>query len=155
MSHEVVTGVTFSVMFQPTFGMTEVSGVFVSKPQDSLEKTIDTVGHIVDHCEVKVVDTEGRMVPMGTPGELWVRGYSVMLGYYSDEEKTREFIRPDGWAKTGDQFVLQEDGYARIVGRMKDVIIRIGDKIFPSEIEEFFETHPDIMEAQISQMSSQ
>lgn len=132
----------------PTFGMTEVSGVFVSKPQDSLEQTTDTVGHIVEHCEVKVVDREGRMVPMGTPGELWVRGYNVMLGYYCDEEKTREFIRPDGWAKTGDQFVLQEDGYARIVGRLKDVIIRIGDKIFPSEIEEFFETHPDVIEAE-------
>ncbi|XP_023721499.2 medium-chain acyl-CoA ligase ACSF2, mitochondrial [Cryptotermes secundus] len=131
------------------YGMTEVSGVFFSTLNDTLEQVTTTVGCLVDHCEVKVVDREGRMVPMGTPGELWVRGYNVMLGYFNDEEKTREFIRPDGWAKTGDQFVLQEDGYARIVGRMKDVIIRIGLKIFPSEIEEFFETHPDIMEAQV------
>lgn len=97
---------------------------------------------------VKVVDKEGRMVPMGTPGELWVRGYSVMLGYWNDEEKTREFIDRDGWAKTGDQFVLQEDGYGLIVGRIKDVIIRIGDKIFPTEVEDFFMEHPHVLEAQ-------
>lgn len=132
----------------PSYGMTEVLGVFCSTADDSLEQTIVTVGRILDHCEVKVVDREGRMVPIGTPGELWVRSYSVMLGYINDEEKTREFIRSDGWAKTGDEFVLQEDGYGRIVGRVKDVIIRIGDKIFPSEIEELFEAHPDIVEAQ-------
>jgi len=132
----------------PCYGMTEVLVIFCSEANDTLEQTTLTVGRILEHCEAKVVDKDGRMVPIGTRGELWVRGYSVMLGYINDEEKTREFIRPDGWARTGDEFVLQEDGYARIVGRIKDVIIRIGDKIFPSEVEEFFQAHPDIIEAQ-------
>ncbi|XP_069678833.1 medium-chain acyl-CoA ligase ACSF2, mitochondrial-like [Periplaneta americana] len=89
------------------------------------------------------------MVPMGTPGELWVRGYSVMKQYWNDDERTRQFISSDKWAKTGDLFVLHDDGYGRIIGRTKDVIIRIADKIVPSEIEEFFEAHPDILEAQV------
>ncbi|XP_069678756.1 medium-chain acyl-CoA ligase ACSF2, mitochondrial-like [Periplaneta americana] len=133
----------------PAYGMTEVTVVFFSQPQDTLEQMTATVGYLMEHVEVKVVDKEGRMVPMGTPGELWVRGYNVMLGYWKDEEKTRQFIGPDGWAKTGDEFVLQEDGYGRIVGRVKDVIIRIGDKIFPTEIEDFFMEHPDVLEAQV------
>ncbi|XP_023720130.1 medium-chain acyl-CoA ligase ACSF2, mitochondrial isoform X2 [Cryptotermes secundus] len=132
----------------PIFGMTEVAAVFCSRRGDTLQQTTATVGYVIDHCEAKVVDKEGRMVPMGTPGELWVRGYSVMLGYWNEEEKTRQFIGPDGWAKTGDQFVLQEDGYGRIVGRLKDMIIRISDNTFPVEIEEFFAGHPDILEAQ-------
>ncbi|GFG36327.1 hypothetical protein Cfor_05946 [Coptotermes formosanus] len=132
----------------PAYGMTEICVAFCAQPGDTLEQTTATVGFVLDHIEVKVVDKEGRMVPMGTPGELWVRGYGVMLGYWNDEEKTRQFLGPDGWAKTGDQFVLQEDGYGRIVGRIKDVIIRIGDKIFPTEIEDFFTGHPDILEAQ-------
>ncbi|KAJ9577952.1 hypothetical protein L9F63_025183, partial [Diploptera punctata] len=101
-----------------------------------------------DHLEVKVVDREGLIVPMGTPGELWVRGYSIMLEYWNDEEKTQEFMQHNRWARTGDQFVLQEDGYGCIVGRIKDCIIRLGDKIFSSEIEEFFTQHLDVIEAQ-------
>lgn len=132
----------------PGYGMTEISLVFLSKPEDTLEQMTATVGFPQDHIEVKVVDNEGRMVPMGTPGELWVRGYSVMLGYWNDEEKTRQIISPEGWARTGDHFVLLEDGYGKLIGRMKDMIIRTGDKIFPTEIEEFFMEHPDILEAQ-------
>ncbi|KAJ4435734.1 hypothetical protein ANN_18351 [Periplaneta americana] len=86
---------------QPAYGMTEVTVVFFSQPEDTLEQMTATVGYLMEHVEVKVVDKEGRMVPMGTPGELWVRGYNVMLGYWKDEEKTRQFIGPDGWAKTG------------------------------------------------------
>jgi len=131
-----------------TYGMTEIAIALISMPEEDLEHALETVGYVADHVEVKVVDKEGCMVPMGTPGELWVRGYNVMLGYWNDEEKTREFIDRDGWAKTGDQFVLREDGYGRIVGRLKDVIIRIGDKIFPKEIEDFFMEHPHVMEVQ-------
>ncbi|XP_069678063.1 medium-chain acyl-CoA ligase ACSF2, mitochondrial-like isoform X2 [Periplaneta americana] len=133
----------------PAYGLTEVAGSFISQSGDSLEKVTSTVGYVFDYVEVKVVDKNGRMVPMGTPGELWVRGFSVMLGYWKDEERTRQFITREGWAKTGDEFVLQEDGYGRILGRLKDVIIRIGDKIFPAEMEEFFTLHPDILEAQV------
>ncbi|XP_021915697.1 acyl-CoA synthetase family member 2, mitochondrial-like isoform X2 [Zootermopsis nevadensis] len=140
---------TFNIRtLTPVYGMTELSSVFSTKFGDSLEQTTTTVGFVADHTEVKVVDNKGRMVPMGTPGELWVRGYNVMLKYWDDEEKTRQFISPDGWAKTGDHFVLHEDGYGRLVGRIKDVIIRIGDKIFPKEVEDFFVGHPDILEAE-------
>ncbi|KAJ9590937.1 hypothetical protein L9F63_016035, partial [Diploptera punctata] len=133
---------------KPCFGMTETCVTFVARADDTIEQRTQTVGYIADHCEVKVVDKEGRMVPMGTPGELWIRGYGNMLGYWNDDQKTREFLRDDRWAKTGDEFILQEDGYGRIVGRVKECIIRIGDKIFPSEIENFFTQHPDILEAQ-------
>ncbi|XP_033609484.1 medium-chain acyl-CoA ligase ACSF2, mitochondrial-like [Cryptotermes secundus] len=98
--------------------------------------------------KAKVVDNDGRMVPMGTPEELWIRGYSVMLGYWDDAKETRQFIGPDGWVRTGDQFVLLEDGYGKIVGRIKEMIFRAGDKIFPKDIEDFFTEHPDVLEAQ-------
>nr|CAD7569793.1 unnamed protein product [Timema californicum] len=97
---------------------------------------------------LKVVDKEGKMVPMGSPGELWARGYIVMLGYWGDEAKTRETITADGWLKTGDQVILLENGHCKVVGRLKEAIIRGGDKIFPKEIEEFFLSHPDVVDAQ-------
>ncbi|PNF20733.1 hypothetical protein B7P43_G17298, partial [Cryptotermes secundus] len=132
----------------PGYGLTEISIVFLSKPEDTLEQMTTTVGFAQDHIEAKVVDKDGLMVPMGTPGELWIRGYSVMLGYWDDEEETRQFIGPAGWVRTGDQFVLLEDGYGKIVGRIKEMIIRAGDKIFPKDIEDFFTEHPDVLEAQ-------
>nr|CAD7463642.1 unnamed protein product [Timema tahoe] len=97
---------------------------------------------------LKVVNKEGKMVPMGSPGELWARGYIVMLGYWGDEAKTRETITADGWLKTGDQVILLESGHCKVVGRLKEAIIRGGDKVFPKEIEEFFLSHPDVVDAQ-------
>lgn len=132
----------------PIYGMTEICFAFGTKSGSTLEQRTKTVGYPIENCEIKIVDKEGRMVPVGQPGELWIRGYNVMLGYWDDEEKTRQFIGQDGWAKTGDQFILLEDGTAKIVGRVKDMIIRITDNIFPAEIEEFFTKHPDILECQ-------
>ncbi|XP_063226814.1 medium-chain acyl-CoA ligase ACSF2, mitochondrial isoform X2 [Bacillus rossius redtenbacheri] len=103
----------------------------------------------LQRVNVKVVDAEGRMVPLGSPGELLVRGYCCMLGYWQDEDQTRQTIGPDRWLRTGDQFVLLEDGYGRVVGRLKDMIIRGGENIFPREIEDMLQTHPDILEAQV------
>ena len=95
-----------------------------------------------------IMDTEGRIVEAGVEGELGTRGYSTMLGYWGDEDKTLEVITPDRWFHTGDVAVIEENGYGRIVGRMKDMIIRGGENIYPREIEEFLHTHPAIMEAQ-------
>ncbi|XP_069678185.1 medium-chain acyl-CoA ligase ACSF2, mitochondrial-like [Periplaneta americana] len=128
------------------YGMTEIAIAIIGQDGDNLHQMTATVGRVTDHLEVKVVDEDGRIVPMGSRGELWVRGYSVTLGYWGDEKNTKEFIGPDGWAKTGDQFILQEDGYGLLVGRLKDMIIRIADNIFPVEIEQFFLGHPDILE---------
>ena len=97
-----------------------------------------------------IMDTEGRIVEAGVEGELVTRGYSTMLGYWEDADKTAEAITPDRWFHTGDVAVIEENGYGRIVGRMKDMIIRGGENIYPREIEEFLHTHPAIMEAQVS-----
>ncbi|KAF2897794.1 hypothetical protein ILUMI_08381 [Ignelater luminosus] len=133
------------------YGLTEATAViFQSLPIDEDEyKATSTVGYIGDHLEVKVVDDDNNIVPIGTPGELCLRGYSVMLGYWEEEEKTKEVLGADRWMKTGDQFVLQEDGYGRIVGRLKDLIIRGGTNIYPKEIEDFLNTHPEILEAHV------
>ena len=96
------------------------------------------------------MDSEGRIVEAGVEGELVTRGYSTMLGYWEDQDKTKEVITPDRWFHTGDVAVIEENGYGRIVGRMKDMIIRGGENIYPREIEEFLHTHPAIMEAQVS-----
>jgi len=133
------------------FGMTETSAVlFQSTPTEDKERVLNYVGKLTKQLEAKVVDSEGNLVPSGSPGELWVRGYSTMLGYYGDEEKTREMIGRDKWLKTGDQFVLYEDGYGKIVGRLKEMIIRGGENIFPKEIEDFLATHPDILEVHVA-----
>nr|CAD7263121.1 unnamed protein product [Timema shepardi] len=118
-------------------------------PESSLEETFTTIGKAMQYVEFKAVDKEGKMVPMGSPGELWVRGYIVMLGYWGDDAKTRETITADGWLKTGDQVILQENGHCRIVGRIKEAIIRGSDNIFPKEIEDLFINHPDIVDAQV------
>ncbi|MAL77949.1 MAG: AMP-binding protein [Sneathiella sp.] len=132
------------------YGMTETAPVsFQSNVDDPLEKRVSTVGRIHPHVEVRIVDENGEDVPVGGQGELWTRGYSVMRGYWEDEERTRDAITEDGWMRTGDLAVLDEEGYCRIVGRLKDMIIRGGENIYPREIEEFLFTHPDIQEVQV------
>jgi len=132
------------------YGMTETSPVsFQSATDDPLEKRVSTVGRIHPHVQVKIIDENGRVVPRGTPGELCTRGYSVMLGYWDDEEKTREDIDPAGWMHTGDLAVIDEDGYCDIVGRVKDMIIRGGENIYPREIEEYLFRHPKVQQAAV------
>ena len=132
------------------YGMTETSPVsFQSGRDDPLERRVSTVGRIQPHCEVKIIDTDGRIVPRGTPGELCTRGYSVMLGYWGDEAKTREAIDAAGWMHTGDIATIDEAGYCNIVGRIKDMVIRGGENIYPREIEEFLYRHPKIVDVQV------
>lgn len=132
------------------YGMTETSPVsFQSGTDDPLERRVSTVGRIQPHCEVKIVDNEGRIVPRGTPGELCTRGYSVMLGYWNDEAKTREAIDAAGWMHTGDIAVIDDEGYCNIVGRIKDMVIRGGENIYPREIEEFLYRHPQVLDVQV------
>ncbi|MCL4131949.1 UNVERIFIED_CONTAM: hypothetical protein GTU68_044041 [Idotea baltica] len=115
-----------------------------------LEKQVSTVGQIHPHLEVKIIDPEtGNVVPVGIPGELCTRGYSVMLGYWNDEEKTRQAIDAARWMHTGDLAIIDEDGYVTIVGRIKDMIIRGGENVYPKEIEEFLYGHPSIVDVQV------
>nr|WP_145206174.1 AMP-binding protein [Sphingobium sp. B2] len=132
------------------YGMTETSPVsFQTAPDDSFERRVGTIGQVQPHIEVKVVDPDtGEIVPRGQPGELCTRGYSVMLGYWDDPDKTAEAIR-DGWMHTGDLAVIDEAGYGSIVGRIKDMIIRGGENIYPREIEEFIYTHPMVEDVQV------
>ena len=135
--------------FVVCYGMTETSPVtFQGFTSDSLEVKTSTVGFPSNHQEMAVMDSEGRIVEAGVEGELVTRGYSTMLGYWEDKEKTDEAITPDRWFHTGDTAIIDERGYGKIVGRMKDMIIRGGENIYPREIEEFLHTHPAIMEAQ-------
>ncbi len=132
------------------YGMTETSPVsFQSSTDDPLEKRVSTVGRIHPHVEVKVVDADGNTVPVGERGELCTRGYSVMNGYWEDEEKTREAIDPEGWMHTGDLAVLDNEGYCNIVGRVKDMVIRGGENVYPREVEEFLYRHPKVKEVQV------
>uniref|UniRef100_A0A8B9L8Z3 Medium-chain acyl-CoA ligase ACSF2, mitochondrial n=1 Tax=Astyanax mexicanus TaxID=7994 RepID=A0A8B9L8Z3_ASTMX len=133
------------------YGTTENSPVtFCGFPVDNLERKTETVGCIVPHTEAKVVNpTTGFTVPLGTQGELLIRGYCVMLEYWQDEAKTRECFTKDRWYKTGDIATLDEFGYCKIVGRIKDMVIRGGENIYPAEIEQFLHTHPKIQEAQV------
>ncbi|QQP87756.1 AMP-binding protein [Skermanella sp. TT6] len=132
------------------YGMTETSPVsFQSSVDDPLERRVSTVGRIQPHLEVKIVDAEGRIVPVGTPGELLTRGYSVMQGYWGDEERTREAIDAGRWMHTGDLATLDAEGYCNIVGRIKDMVIRGGENIYPREVEEFLYTHPRIKDVQV------
>ena len=132
------------------YGMTETSPVsFQSATDDPLEKRVATVGRIHPHVQVKIIDEDGRVVPTGTSGELCTRGYSVMLGYWGDEEKTGEDIDKAGWMHTGDLAVIDEEGYCDIVGRVKDMIIRGGENIYPREIEEYLFQHPKIQQAAV------
>jgi fatty-acyl-CoA synthase len=132
------------------YGMTETSPVsFQSTRDDTLERRVATVGTIHPHLEVKIVDAEGRVTPRGERGELLTRGYSVMHGYWDDEEKTRQAIDAQGWMHTGDLATLDAAGYCNIVGRVKDLIIRGGENISPREIEEFLYRHPKIQDVQV------
>ncbi len=138
--HEVTIG----------YGMTETSPIsFQTAKDDPLEKRVSTVGRIHPHVEVKIVDEQGRTTARGVKGELCTRGYSVMQGYWNDSEKTSEAVDDEGWMHTGDLALIDEDGYCDIVGRVKDMVIRGGENIFPREIEDFLFTHPDIAEAQV------
>jgi fatty-acyl-CoA synthase len=131
------------------YGMTETSPVsFQSGTDDPVERRVATVGRIQPHLEVKVVDADGRIVPVGEKGELCTRGYSVMLGYWDDEQRTREAIR-DGWMHTGDLATIDADGYCNIVGRVKDMLIRGGENVYPREIEEFLFGHPKVSQVQV------
>jgi fatty-acyl-CoA synthase len=132
------------------YGMTETSPVsFQSSRDDPLELRVSTVGRIQPHLEVKIVDREGRMVPRGEAGELCTRGYSVMLGYWNDDARTKEAIDFAGWMHTGDLATIDEDGYCRIVGRIKDMVIRGGENIYPREVEEYLYQHPQIQDVQV------
>jgi fatty-acyl-CoA synthase len=133
------------------YGMTETSPVSTQTHRDDpLERRVGTVGRVGPHVEVEVVDpATGRVQPIGEPGELCTRGYSVMLGYWRDEERTREAIDAAGWMHTGDLATMDADGYLNIVGRIKDLVIRGGENVYPREIEEFLYTHPDIADVQV------
>ncbi|WP_394843581.1 AMP-binding protein [Pendulispora brunnea] len=133
------------------YGMTETSPVSTQTgADDPLEKRVGTVGRVHPHVEVKVIDPEtGAIVPRGTRGELCTRGYSVMIGYWNDEGATKNAIDRTGWMHTGDLATMDDDGYVNIVGRIKDMIIRGGENVYPREIEEFLHTHPAVSEAQV------
>ena len=133
------------------YGMTETSPVSTqTRADDDLDRRVSTVGQVHPHVEVKVVDpASGLVVPRGTPGELCTRAYSVMLGYWEEPEKTAEAIDRAGWMHTGDLAVMDDAGYLNIVGRIKDLVIRGGENVYPREVEEFLYTHPDILDAQV------
>jgi len=132
------------------YGMTETSPVsFQSSIEDSIERRVTTIGRVHPHVEVKIVDSKGRIVPRGTRGELCTRGYSVMSGYWDDEEKTREAKDAAGWMHTGDLATIDDEGYGNIVGRIKDMVIRGGENLYPREIEEFLFKHPKIQDVQV------
>ena len=132
------------------YGMTETSPVsFQSSVDDPLERRVSTVGRIHPHLEVKIIDAEGRIVPRGTAGELCTRGYSVMLGYWDDKDRTATVIDDARWMHTGDLATIDEEGFCNIVGRIKDVVIRGGENVYPREVEEFLYRHPGIQDVQV------
>ena len=132
------------------YGMTETSPVSTqTRRDDSFERKVGTVGRVMPHLEIKVADPlTGETLPRGEAGEFCTKGYSVMLGYWQQQDKTDEVLK-DGWMHTGDLAVMDEDGYVQITGRIKDMVIRGGENIYPREIEEFLYTHPDILDAQV------
>ncbi len=132
------------------YGMTETSPVsFQSCRDDPLELRVSTVGRVQPHLEVKIVDPAGEIVPLGAVGEICTRGYSVMLGYWNDEARTAEVLDVDGWMHTGDLATLDTEGFCRIVGRSKDMVIRGGENISPREVEEFLFLHPAVQDVQV------
>ncbi|MDB6092186.1 MAG: AMP-dependent synthetase and ligase [Gammaproteobacteria bacterium] len=132
------------------YGMTETSPVsFQSTTDDPIARRVSSVGRVHPHVQVKIIDTQGRVVPRGTPGELCTRGYSVMEGYWGEPERTREVLDGAGWMHTGDLAVLDGVGYCNIVGRVKDIIIRGGENISPREIEEFLYRHPAVLDVAV------
>mgnify|MGYP001822477074 CR=1 FL=1 len=132
------------------YGQTECSPVnHMTLADDPLAKRVETVGRAGPHLEVKIVDEQGEIVPVGTAGDICTRGYAVMKGYWEDPEKTAETVDADGWLHSGDLGVMDEEGYVAVVGRLKDMIIRGGENIYPREIEEFLYTHPKIQDAKV------
>jgi fatty-acyl-CoA synthase len=132
------------------YGMTETSPVsFQSALDDPLERRVSTIGQVQPHLEVKIIDAAGEVVPRGAPGEICTRGYAVMLGYWDDPARTAEAIDPEGWMHTGDIGTIDEEGYGAIVGRIKDMVIRGGENIYPREVEEFLYAHPKVADVQV------
>lgn len=132
------------------YGMTETSPVSMqSHVDDPIDKRVSTVGQIHPHLEVKIVDDNGHIVPVGVSGELCTRGYSVMAGYWGEPDKTKEVVDNHGWMHTGDIAEMDEDGFVKIKGRIKDVVIRGGENLFPKEIEDLLFAHPDVMSVQV------
>ena len=132
------------------YGMTETSPVsFQTRLADPLVARVETVGRVMPHTEVKIVDENGRIVPRGEPGELCTRGYSVMIGYWSDEDRTHEVLDAAGWMHSGDLATIDGEGYCRIVGRIKDLVIRGGENISPREVEEYLYRHPAVRDVQV------
>jgi fatty-acyl-CoA synthase len=132
------------------YGMTETSPIsFQSGLSDPLERRVATVGRIQPHLEVKIVDAAGRIVPVGQSGELCTRGYAVMRGYWDDDARTRESIDAAGWMHSGDLATIDAEGFCNIVGRVKDMLIRGGENVYPREIEEYLLRHPSIQDAQV------
>jgi fatty-acyl-CoA synthase len=132
------------------YGQTETSPVnHMTEADDPIEKRVSTVGRAGPHIEIKIVDEENHVVPIGQRGEICVRGYSVMRGYWAEEELSKDTIHEAGWLHSGDIGVMDSEGYVDVVGRIKDMIIRAGENIYPREVEEFLYTHPDIQEVQV------
>ncbi|MEQ1780209.1 MAG: AMP-binding protein [Hyphomonadaceae bacterium] len=132
------------------YGMTETSPVsFQTASDDPLDRRVSTVGRIQPHLEVKVIDEHGDIVPRGQPGELCTRGYSVMIGYWNDKAKTAEAVDAEGWMHTGDLATIDDAGYCNIVGRIRDMVIRGGENVYPREIEEYLFRHPGIEDVQV------
>ena len=132
------------------YGMTETSPVSTQcATDDPVERRVSTVGQVLPHIEIKIVDAEGKAVPRGETGEFCTRGYSVMNGYWNDAEKTAEAIDEAGWMHTGDLATMDAEGYVNIVGRLKDMVIRGGENVYPREIEEFLYRHPKIQDVQV------
>ncbi len=144
MSSMNLTGITIA------YGMTETSPVsFQTSLDDTVERRVATVGQVHPHLEVKIIDAEGRIVPRGTAGELCTRGYSVMQGYWADAQRTAQSIDAAGWMRTGDLATLDADGYCAITGRIKDLVIRGGENVYPREVEDFLYRHPAIADVQV------
>ena len=132
------------------YGQTELSPVsHITAPDDAVDKRVGTVGKPCPYLETKIVDDTNLVVPIGEKGEICTRGYAVMLGYWDDEEKTRETIDRGGWLHSGDIGVMDADGYVQVTGRIKDMIIRGGENVYPREVEEFLYSHPGIQEVQV------
>lgn len=132
------------------YGMTETSPVSTQcATDDPVERRVSTVGQVLPHIEIKIVDSEGKAVPRGETGEFCTRGYSVMKGYWNDEAKTKEAVDDAGWMHTGDLAIMDEQGYVNIVGRLKDMVIRGGENVYPREIEEFLYRHPKVQDVQV------
>ena len=132
------------------YGQTETSPInHMTAIDDPIDKRVGTVGRPASHCEIRICGPDGRTLPVGEHGEICCRGYGVMLGYWGDEEKTRETIDAEGWLHSGDIGVMDEQGYTQITGRIKDMIIRGGENVYPREVEEFLYRHPSILDVQV------